>query len=274
LKGRPKEIKKDDLNYNFLNKRDGYFIEILIKSVGIKRNFSLMSELNDDGIRIFNNDMVGKKIYVDKISLEDLIEFQKVEFDIIRGYYYDEGRNNNLKIVINELFNERIKKKQEGNQIQEVYRCQGVEINDKHVEVILRQMLRKVQITDPGDTSFLFGEDIEIGLFNAENHKVTSANLQGKPAKGSPVLQGVTKAGLSTASFISAASFQETTRVLTEAAAAGKEDILKGLKENIIMGHLIPAGTGYLAHRDISLDRELAQEPKVEPEKEIDEDEE
>ena len=122
LKGKPKEIKKDDLNYLFLSKKDGYFIEILIKSIGVDRNFSLMSELNDDGIRIFKNDMVGKKIYVDKISLEDLIEFQKVEFDIIRGYYYDEGRNNNLKIVINELFNERIKRKQEGNQIQEVYK--------------------------------------------------------------------------------------------------------------------------------------------------------
>ena len=122
LKGKPKKIKKDDLNYNFLSKKDGYFIEILIKSVGIKRNFSLMSELNNEGVRIFHNDMIGKKLYVDKISLEDLIEFQKVEFDIIRGYYYDEGRNDNLKIVINELFNERIKKKQEGNQIQEVYK--------------------------------------------------------------------------------------------------------------------------------------------------------
>jgi DNA-directed RNA polymerase subunit beta' len=131
------------------------------------------------------------------------------------------------------------------DQIQEVYRCQGVEINDKHVEVILRQMLRKVEITDPGDTSFLYGESIEIGLFNQENHKVTSANPPGRPAKGSPVLQGVTKAGLSTASFISAASFQETTRVLTEAAATGRKDPLLGFKENIIMGHIVPSGTGF-----------------------------
>ena len=106
-------------------------------------------------------------------------------------------------------------------------------------------MLRKVEITDPGDTSFLFGESIEIGLFNNENHKVTSANPPGRPAKGSPVLQGVTKAGLSTASFISAASFQETTRVLTEAAATGRKDPLLGFKENIIMGHIVPSGTGF-----------------------------
>jgi len=131
------------------------------------------------------------------------------------------------------------------DQIQEVYRCQGVRINDKHVEVILRQMLRKVQITDTGDTSFLFGEDIELGVFNYENNKVASMNPPGRPAKGSPVLQGVTKAGLSTASFISAASFQETTRVLTEAAATGRKDPLLGFKENIIMGHIVPSGTGF-----------------------------
>ena len=131
------------------------------------------------------------------------------------------------------------------DQIQEVYRCQGVEINDKHVEVILRQMLRKIEITDPGDTSFLFGESIELGIFNQENNKVASLDPPGRPAKGSPVLQGVTKAGLSTASFISAASFQETTRVLTEAAATGRTDPLLGFKENIIMGHIVPSGTGF-----------------------------
>ena len=131
------------------------------------------------------------------------------------------------------------------DQIQEVYRSQGVIINDKHIEVIVRQMLRKVQITDTGDSSFLFGEDIEIGIFNKENNKVAAMDPPGRPAKGSPVLQGITKAGLSTASFISAASFQETTRVLTEAAATGRKDPLLGFKENIIMGHIVPAGTGF-----------------------------
>lgn len=122
LKGKPKVISKNNLNYEYLKEKDGYFIEIKINKVNIKRKFSLMSEINNDGVRVFHNDMENKKIYVDKISLEDLIEFQKVEFDIIRGYYYNEGRNDKLKDVIFNLFNERLKKKQEGNQIQEVYK--------------------------------------------------------------------------------------------------------------------------------------------------------
>ncbi len=128
------------------------------------------------------------------------------------------------------------------NEIQEVYRLQGVSINDKHIEVIVRQMLQKVDITDPGDTDFLNGEQVDQVELEEANNKV--AETKGKPATGTPVLLGITKASLQTRSFISAASFQETTRVLTEAAVNGKIDTLEGLKENVIVGRLIPAGTG------------------------------
>ncbi|MBI3008788.1 MAG: DNA-directed RNA polymerase subunit beta', partial [Candidatus Omnitrophica bacterium] len=135
------------------------------------------------------------------------------------------------------------------NEIQEVYRLQGVKINDKHIEVIVRQMLRKVKIEDPGDTDFLKGVLIDKSKFQEENERVLEKKK--KPASATPVLLGITKASLNTESFISAASFQETTRVLTEAATSGKEDTLRGLKENVIMGHLIPAGTGFPTHRNI-----------------------
>ncbi|MEJ0052805.1 MAG: DNA-directed RNA polymerase subunit beta' [Methylovirgula sp.] len=128
------------------------------------------------------------------------------------------------------------------NEIQEVYRLQGVNINDKHIEVIVRQMLQKVDITDPGDTDFLSGEQVDQMDLEEANEKALSEG--GKPASGTPVLLGITKASLQTRSFISAASFQETTRVLTEAAVNGKTDTLEGLKENVIVGRLIPAGTG------------------------------
>ncbi len=137
------------------------------------------------------------------------------------------------------------------NEVQEVYRLQGVEINDKHIEIIIRQMLRKVKITDPGDTSMLWDDMVDRIEFDTENERV--AALGGKPAEGEPVLLGITKASLSTESFISAASFQDTTRVLTDAATLGKVDHLRGFKENVIMGHLIPAGTGFKSSRDIEL---------------------
>ncbi len=128
------------------------------------------------------------------------------------------------------------------NEIQEVYRLQGVSINDKHIEVIVRQMLQKVEITDGGDTEILAGDQVDRLEFDAENEKAIAEGK--KPASGVPVLLGITKASLQTRSFISAASFQETTRVLTEAAVNGKVDTLEGLKENVIVGSLIPAGTG------------------------------
>ncbi|MCK8783132.1 DNA-directed RNA polymerase subunit beta' [Roseomonas sp. NAR14] len=133
------------------------------------------------------------------------------------------------------------------NEIQDVYRLQGVKINDKHIEVIVRQMLQKVEILEPGDTTFLVGEQVERIEFEIENEKRLA--VKERPARAEPVLQGITKASLQTTSFISAASFQETTRVLTEAATAGKVDSLAGLKENVIVGRLIPAGTGSVMNR-------------------------
>ncbi len=154
------------------------------------------------------------------------------------------------------------------NEVQEVYRLQGVQINDKHIEAIIRQMLKNVKITDSGDTEFLVGDKVEKNTFRAVNTAMIKKKK--KPAVAEPVLQGITKASLTTESFISAASFQETTRVLTDAASGGKEDTLVGLKENIIMGHLIPAGTGYIGHRNIALDRELLKpEPKEIPEEAV-----
>jgi DNA-directed RNA polymerase subunit beta' len=153
------------------------------------------------------------------------------------------------------------------NEVQEVYRLQGVEINDKHIEIIVRQMLRKVKITEPGDTSFLWGEQIDRLAFEEENRQVEAKG--GKPAEATPVLLGITKASLETESFISAASFQDTTRVLTDAATLGKVDKLRGFKENVIMGHLIPAGTGFNAHRALKLVElgEQIGEPLIQPEK-------
>ena len=170
------------------------------------------------------------------------------------------------------------------NEIQSVYRLQGVKINDKHIEVIVRQMLQKVEITDGGDSTFLVGEQSDREEFEEINRKVIDEG--GEPAKGIPVLQGITKASLQTRSFISAASFQETTRVLTEAAVQGKHDNLIGLKENVIVGRLIPAGTGSVVNRVKRLaterdrevlaqreqqaalaEREREEEPEEEPER-------
>ncbi len=137
------------------------------------------------------------------------------------------------------------------DQVQDVYRSQGVDINDKHIEVIARQMLRKVSVTEPGDTDFLPGSLVDRFEFNSRNEAAVA--LGGEPASGHPVLLGITKASLATESFLSAASFQETTRVLTDAAIAGKEDELLGLKENVIIGKLIPAATGMRRYRSVQL---------------------
>jgi len=148
------------------------------------------------------------------------------------------------------------------NAIQEVYRLQGVHINDKHIEVIVRQMLRWVRIKDVGDTEFLLEEQVDRFRFADEHARVLEAD--GQPATADPLLLGITKASLSTESFISAASFQETTRVLTEAAISGRVDYLRGLKENVIMGRLIPAGTGLEFYRNVSIpDDATARETKV-----------
>jgi len=152
------------------------------------------------------------------------------------------------------------------DEVQDVYRLQGVKINDKHIEVVVRQMLRRVIVSDPGDTGFILGEQVERSEFLRENDAMIAAGKQ--PAMHNNVLLGITKASLSTDSFISAASFQETTRVLTEAAIMGKKDGLRGLKENVIVGRLIPAGTGLAHHRgrkglNVNVNVDLKGEPLV-----------
>jgi DNA-directed RNA polymerase subunit beta' len=147
-------------------------------------------------------------------------------------------------------------------EIQEVYRLQGVKINDKHIEVIVRQMLQKVEIVDPGESTYLVGEQVDREEFEEANAKLKAEKLT--LAVAEPILHGITKASLQTRSFISAASFQETTRVLTEAAVSGKVDNLKGLKENVIVGRLIPAGTGAYMNKTRQVaqdrDREIMEE--------------
>ena len=155
------------------------------------------------------------------------------------------------------------------NEIQEVYRLQGVNINDKHIEVIVRQMMRWIKVEDVGDTEFLLDEQVDKFRFQEENERVHEEG--GKPASGRPLLLGITKASLSTDSFISAASFQETTRVLTEAAISGKIDYLRGLKENVIMGRLIPAGTGMEYYRNVEVENPFQDHAEEEEPLELEE---
>jgi DNA-directed RNA polymerase subunit beta' len=148
-------------------------------------------------------------------------------------------------------------------EVQKVYQAQKERINDKHIEVIARQMMRKVRITSPGDTEFLEGDEVNKIIFHRENEKVVKSG--GEPAKAEPILQGISKAALTTESFISAASFQQTTNVLTKAAISGKRDSLKGLKENVIMGHLVPAGTGVPTLRRIEVFEKESDSPPLPP---------
>jgi DNA-directed RNA polymerase subunit beta' len=150
------------------------------------------------------------------------------------------------------------------SEIQKVYRLQGVVIDDKHIEVIISQMLKKIRITDPGDSDFFWGEQVDRYSFMTANDHIEEAG--GKAAEGEPVLLGITKASLETESFISAASFQETTRVLTDASTLGKVDDLNGFKENVIMGHLIPAGSGLPMYRNLRIDTLGADHEKLSPE--------
>jgi DNA-directed RNA polymerase subunit beta' len=141
-------------------------------------------------------------------------------------------------------------------EVQNVYRSQNVTIDDKHIEIIVSQMMRKVRIEDAGDTEFLPGSVVDKFRFREANRRVIEEN--GRPARATPLLMGITKASLQSDSFISAASFQETTKVLTEAALAGRTDNLVGLKENVILGHLIPAGTGFNWYSKARLKRNIA----------------
>ena len=149
------------------------------------------------------------------------------------------------------------------HEVQEVFRLQGVKINDKHIGVIVKQMLQKVRIVDPADTEFLEGEHADKNVFRDENARVVRKG--GKASVSEPLLLGITKASLTTQSFISAASFQETTRVLTDAAIRGAKDDLLGLKENIIIGHLIPAGTGIYRYQEIDVTPPEGFEPPPPP---------
>jgi DNA-directed RNA polymerase subunit beta' len=153
------------------------------------------------------------------------------------------------------------------SEVQEVYRLQGVKINDKHIEVIVRQMLRKVEIDAVGDSKFLKGEQVEFDRVLDANDELVGQDKMG--VLFTPMLLGITKASLATDSFISAASFQETTRVLTDAAVTGKSDSLRGLKENVIVGRLIPAGTGLAYHKERQRRRHGGSVPKTEPVAEV-----
>ncbi len=229
------------------------------------KDFAVISEI--DGVVAFGKDAKGKR----KIIVTPEIGEEK-EYLIPKGKHISvqegdrvtpgdalmDGVNNPHDLLA--IKGEKELARYLVDEVQEVYRLQGVKINDKHMEVIVRQMLRRVRITDPGDTAFIADEQVERYRFQEENDKVIAQG--GRPAIGDPLLLGITKASLSTQSFISAASFQETTRVLTEASLSGKTDYLRGLKENVIMGRLIPAGTGLVMYRKLGIKVE-DEEPEV-----------
>ncbi|KAF0158621.1 MAG: DNA-directed RNA polymerase subunit beta' [Syntrophaceae bacterium] len=220
------------------------------------KDFAVISEI--DGIVAFGKDAKGKR----KIIVTPEVGEEK-EYLIPKGKHISvqegdrvtpgdalmDGVNNPHDLLA--IKGEKELARYLVDEVQEVYRLQGVKINDKHMEVIVRQMLRRVRITDPGDAVFIADEQVERYRFQEENDKVIAQG--GRPAIGDPLLLGITKASLSTQSFISAASFQETTRVLTEASLSGKTDYLRGLKENVIMGRLIPAGTGLVMYRKLGI---------------------
>jgi len=227
------------------------------------KDHAIIAEI--DGVVDFGKDTKGKrKITVTPLSLDgNLLEDQSREYLIPKGKHIQVQPGDHVRAgdplqdgPANPHDILRVKGEKElaawlVNEIQQVYRLQGVTINDKHIEVIVRQMLRRVRIKDRGDTNFLPDEQVEKFLFETENERVLSRS--GRPAVAEPMLLGITKASLSTESFISASSFQETTKVLTEAAIHGKTDDLAGIKENVIMGRLIPAGTGLPAYKRLRL---------------------
>jgi len=211
-----------------------------------------------DGTVSFGKDTKGKRKVIITPTLGDPKEYliskgkhlSVREGDKVRaGEPLMDGSSNPHDIL--RVLGEKALAKYLVDEVQEVYRLQGVKINDKHIETIVRQMLRRVRVIDVGDTGFLVDEHVEKYVFEEENERVIGKG--GKPAQGEPLLLGITKASLSTESFISASSFQETTKVLTEAAVCGKVDYLRGLKENVIMGRLIPAGTGLGAYKRLSV---------------------
>jgi len=226
------------------------------------KEFAVISEI--DGVVSFGKDLKGKRKVIITPDVGDEKEYLVAkgkhllvrEGDHVRaGEPLMDGAANPHDIL--RVLGEKALAKYLVDEVQEVYRLQGVRINDKHIEVIVRQMLRRVRVTDVGDTSFLVDEQVEKHLFEEENERVMARG--GQPAKGEPLLLGITKASLSTESFISASSFQETTKVLTEAAICGKIDYLRGLKENVIMGRLIPAGTGLGAYKRLTMQVDMPE---------------
>jgi DNA-directed RNA polymerase subunit beta' len=238
------------------------------------KDFAIVTEI--DGVVSFGPDSRGKRRVIVTPDLEDaepkeyLIPKGKHisvhEEDVVRaGEALMDGSSNPHDIL--KIKGEKELAKYLVDEVQEVYRLQGVRINDKHIEVIVRQMLRRVRVVDVGDTDFLVSEHVEKIVFAATNKRMVEEGKQ--PALAEPLLLGITKASLSTESFISAASFQETTKVLTEASMWGKVDQLRGLKENVIMGRLIPAGTGMARYHQIGIQidapEELMEGPEEEP---------
>jgi DNA-directed RNA polymerase subunit beta' len=238
------------------------------------KEYAVITEI--DGVVSFGKDAKGKRKVVVTPEVGEAKEYlipkgkhiSVHEGDFVRaGEALMDGSSNPHDIL--RVLGEQELAKYLVDEVQEVYRLQGVKINDKHIEVIVRQMLRRVRIKEVGDTRFLLDDQVERGQFIEENQRVLAEG--GKPAVGEPLMLGITKASLSTESFISAASFQETTKVLTQAAIEGRVDFLRGLKENVIMGRLIPAGTGISKYRSAKLMIEDPEE-QLPPPEEIDED--
>ena len=228
------------------------------------KEFAVISEI--DGVVSFGKDTKGKRKVVVTPEVGEPREYlipkgkhiSVHDADRIRaGEALMDGSSNPHDIL--NILGEKALAKYLVDEVQEIYRLQGVRINDKHIEVIVRQMLRRVRIKEVGDTEFLIGDQVEKWRFDEENQRAITE--QGKPAVAEPLLLGITKASLSTESFISAASFQETTKVLTEAAIQGKVDLLRGLKENVIMGRLIPAGTGVSDYAKAEIEIEEPEGP-------------
>ncbi len=228
------------------------------------KEFAVISEI--DGVVCFGKDTKGKRKVVINPEVGEPREYlipKGKHIGVHEGDRVKAGEplmdgSSNPHDILN-ILGEKALAKYLVDEVQEIYRLQGVRINDKHIEVIVRQMLRRVRIKEVGDADFLVGDQVEKGRFEEENQKVLAQG--GKPAVAEPLLLGITKASLSTESFISAASFQETTKVLTEAAIHGKVDLLRGLKENVIMGRLIPAGTGLARYSKVELEMD---EPELE----------
>ncbi|MEK6601752.1 MAG: DNA-directed RNA polymerase subunit beta' [Candidatus Binatota bacterium] len=228
------------------------------------KEFAVISEI--DGVVAFGKDTKGKRKVVITPEVGEPREYlipKGKHISVHEGDRVKAGEplmdgSSNPHDILN-ILGEKALAKYLVDEVQEIYRLQGVRINDKHIEVIVRQMLRRVRIKEVGDADFLIGDHVEKWRFEEENQKLIAQG--GKPAVAEPLLLGITKASLSTESFISAASFQETTKVLTEAAIQGKVDLLCGLKENVIMGRLIPAGTGLAKYSNFELEMD---EPEVE----------